>query len=310
MWIASISLGLAMALGQAGDAAEPTVAGAQALEAAGKMVEARDVFEAVLRGDAANVAAQDGEVAVSERIALDARGHGDRDGALEALLRAQRFAPESARLLLDLGIQEESMRLYHDADLTLAHAEQLAPHEPNALYAVARVKLDLGQLDAAEAKMRAYLEMKPEDASAHFGLGMIYRQALRLDEARAEFERCVALQPTQTEGYYELGNVELQAGSYAEALSNFKKTLDRNGKHGGALVDSGVAYFKQKQYGDALPYLQRAVVAEPKYQPGHYYLGLTLARLGRDAESKRELAEATRLAGEDNKQAANRLQLK
>jgi tetratricopeptide (TPR) repeat protein len=286
-----------------------TVAQGNALRAEGKFAEARDVYELVLTQDAGNAAAQQGEVAVSERLALDARSKRDRDAALIVLLRAERFSPESPQLLLDLGILEDEMRLYQDADKTLAHAEQLTPDGPNVLYAVARVKLDLGQLAVAEEKMRAYLKLRPEDASAHYGLGRIYRQGLQLDEARVEFERCIALQPTQTEGYYELGDVELQTGNFAEALANFDKTLARNGRHGGALVGSGIAYFKQKQYAQALPFLERAVAAEPTYQPGHYYLGLTLARLGNDVDSKRELAVATQLAEKDNKQSANRLRL-
>jgi tetratricopeptide (TPR) repeat protein len=280
-----------------------------ALLKAGKYSAACEAFEAVLEKDPANADAQTGEVSASERLALEARSSGKMDDALRALLQAQQFVPQSARLLYDLGILEDEMKLYRDADSTLARLEKLGPETPETLYAVARVKLDLGQLEPAEQKMRQYLELKPDDASAHFGLGRIYRQGLQLDKAEAEFERCIALQPRQTEGYYELGDTQLQANNYGDALANFSKTLERNQKHGGALVGTGVAYFKQKQYEKAIEALRKAVNVEPDYQPGHYYLGLTLARMGRQEESKRELEIAQQMAERDNKEGTTRLRL-
>jgi tetratricopeptide (TPR) repeat protein len=119
-----------------------------------------------------------------------------------------------------------------------------------------------------------------------------------------EFQRSIELQPKQTEGYYELGDTELAAGNYAEAMVAFGKTLERNPKHAGALTDEGVVCFKQKQYEKALTALQKAIDAAPEYQQSHYYRGLTLARLGRMEESKRELETASKMAERDSKMAA------
>lgn len=83
---------------------------ADSLRKEGKLSEARDAFEQVLAAEPANAAAQQGEVEVSERMALDARGAGKMDEALKDLLRAQKFAPENPRLLYDLGILEDEMR--------------------------------------------------------------------------------------------------------------------------------------------------------------------------------------------------------
>lgn len=269
--------------------------------AAGKADEARAAYETALQADAANAAAQRGEVAASERLALDARAAGKMDDALKALLRARGFVPHDPRLLYDLGILEDEMRLYRDADRSLAEAEQLNPSDPMVLYGVARVKLDLGQLGPAQEKMQAYLKLRPEDAGAHYGLGRVYQLGLQIDKAKAEFGRSIALQPVQTEAYYELGDIALGQGAFDEAIAEFGKTLERDPKHGGALAGTGQAYFKKKQYAQAEAFLERAVAAAPNYQAGHYYLGLTLARLGRAEESQRELAVATALADEESK---------
>jgi tetratricopeptide (TPR) repeat protein len=282
--------------------------GAELLQA-GNFDAARAAFEAILDADPANVQAQEGEVAASEHLALEARSKGQADEALRTLLRAQQVAPKHPRLLFDLGIQEEEMHLYQDADRTLAALDQLQPGNPQVAYAVAHVKLDLGQLAAAEEKMLVYLKAQPNDASAHYGLGRVYQLKLETEKARAEFERCVELQPVQTEAYYQLGDIALGQENPAEAITDFAKTLARDPKHGGALAGTGQAYFKQKQYQQAEAFLQQAVAAAPEYEKGHYYLGLTLARLGRKDDSERELALATKLADEANKKARSGLRL-
>jgi tetratricopeptide (TPR) repeat protein len=276
---------------------------------AGKSSEARDAFELVLNADPASKEAQDGEVAASERLALDARHEGRMNDALTYLVRAQQFVPKNAHLQFDLGILEDEMHLYQDADRALAVAEQLSPGDAQVIYAVGRVKLDLGQLPAAEEKMLAYLRIQPNDASAHYGLGRVYQLGLQFDKARTEFQRCIELQPVQTEAYYQLGDIALGQGSFDEAIGDFSKTLARDPKHGGALAGTGEAYFKQKQYAQAEEFLERAVSAAPDYQTGHYYLGLTLARLGRKDDSERELALATKLADEANRKAHMSVQL-
>jgi tetratricopeptide (TPR) repeat protein len=270
----------------------------EALLQSGNSSEARESFESILNSDPNNVEAQKGEVAATERLALDAHQTGHMDEALQSLLRAQRFAPNDPRLLYDLGILEDEMRLYRDADQTLASLQQLQPSNPQVMYAVARVKLDLGQLAPAEEKMQAYLKLQPKDASAHYGLGRVYQLGLHFDQARAEFQRSIELQPVQTEAYYQLGDIALGQGALDEAIAYFGKTLGRDPKHGGALAGTGQAYFKQKQYAQAKDFLDRAVAAAPDYQSGHYYLGLTLARLGRKEESQHELDRATKLAEE------------
>lgn len=308
MLVSAVLMVFSLAAPQASGSVQ-TLDQAAALWQAGKLSEARDAFEQVLAAEPTNTAAQEGEVEVSERMALDARGAGNMDEALKDLLRAQKVAPENPRLLYDLGILEDEMRLYTDADKTLGHLEQIVPNDPKVEYAAGHVKLDLGQLDAAEAKIKAYLGFHPDDATAHYGLGRVYRLKADFDRAAAEFQRSIELRPQQTEAYYQLGDVELQEGDYAAALANFAKTLKRNPRHGGALAGTGIAYFKQKQYEKAEEALRKAVDAAPDYQPGHYYLGLTLARLGKKEESERELALATKLADKENQESGNRLRL-
>lgn len=275
----------------------------------GNAEEARPIFEAILRADPSNAAAQEREVDASERLALGKRANGQSVDALSDLLRAEKLVPANARLEYDLGILEDEMHLYPEAEKALAAAQTLHFENPRLLYAMARVEMDAGQLGAAAENMQAYLKIQPNDPGAHYGLGRIYEIGLQFDKARPEFEESIRLQPEQTEAYYQLGDMDLKQNQVDAALSEFEKTLARDPKHGGALADAGEACFKAKKYDDALGYLQRAITAAPDYQPGHYYLGLTLARLGRREDSEKELATAAKLADADNRKGNQRYQL-
>jgi tetratricopeptide (TPR) repeat protein len=300
-----VEISLLAALAAKGQLAAETkpqdrLAEAQRMQATGSLDQARDLFEQVLQSDPKNTEGQEGMSSTTERLALNDRIADRMDDALADLLRAQKVEPDDLRVLYDLGVQEDAMGLY---------ASSLEPDEPSVLYARARVKLDLGQLDAAQQDMQAYLKARPLDASAHFGLGHIYLQGLQFDKAAEEFRQCLTIQPQQTEGYYELGQTELEQDQFQAAIEQFQKTLARDPQHGGALAGMGIAYFKLKQYQQAEEWLVKATKSAPDYQPGHYYLGLTLARLGKVDESRRELEVAAALADKDNKQTATRLRL-
>jgi len=288
---------------------QATAAEGKRLQSEGKAELARDTFEQTLLRDPTDPGAREGMSLTSERLALDQRAAGHMDDALASLLRAQRVEPDDKRILLDLGILEDEMSLYLDAASTLEHLQSLPPVDPNALYALARVNMSLGKLTEAEQEMQSYLAVHPQDASAHYGLGSIYLQGLQFDKAERELQQSIAIQPKQSEAYYQLGEAYLDQDRYVESIAEFEKVLERDPQHGGALAGVGIAYFKLKQYDKAKGWLLKSTLAAPDYQVGHYYLGLTLSRIGDAAGSQRELEIATALAAKDAKQLASRLRL-
>lgn len=80
--------------------------------------------------------------------------------------------------------------------------------------------------------------------------------------------------------------------------------LQRVPTHGGALTGLGMLAYHEKNYAEAAQSLSRAVAVSPDYQPAHYYYGLTLRRLGRQADAERELQLATELAARQQGKAA------
>jgi tetratricopeptide (TPR) repeat protein len=259
-----------------------------------------DSYEATLKTSPKNPDARKGEVQTGIAEALSARKAGQNDLALAYLLRAKYWVPDDPELLLDTGIQEDAMKLYRDADATLAEAQRLRPDDLKTLYAIARVKMDLNQMQASEDAWKKYLAQRPDDASAHFGYGLLLQMLQRTGEARAQFQKSIDLAPHQSESYYRLGEIARDAGDAAAAKQFYKQAIVYGPTHAGAWTGLGILAFKAKDYQEAEDDLEKAVQYAPDFQTARYYHGLTLAKLGRKAESEKELAVAVQLADAQN----------
>lgn len=263
--------------------------------------DAMKSFEAVLKAKPDSPDAQAGEVRAAIAAAIADRAAGNSDRALACLLRAKGYVPTSPELLIDFGIQADSMQLYKDADAALSEAHRLEPQNVKALYALAHVELDEQKMGDAEAHLRAYLKIKDDDASAHYGLGHLLYMLSRDEEAKAELERSIALQPHQTESYYELGQIALDSHDDAAAKEDYARVLASAPNHGGALTGMGVLAYRAKDYAAAETYLKQAVICAPDYVTAHRYYAMTLARLGHQEQSELESTVAQQLTEEQNK---------
>jgi tetratricopeptide (TPR) repeat protein len=122
-----------------------------------------------------------------------------------------------------------------------------------------------GDLEAAKnndtkaiEEYRAAIALKPASPNLHYSLGHLLWKNLKVPEARAEFEAELALSP----------------------------------RHAGALDDLGDTYLLDHQPNKALPYLNRALAADPSNSDIHRDLGTAFAELGdnRKAEEHFKIA--------------------
>lgn len=263
--------------------------------------DAMESFGSALQLQPDSIVAQSGEVKAAVADALQDRNAGNQDGALSRLLRARKLVPNSVELLTDFGIQADSMELYKDADEALSRAHSLSPADARTLYALAHVELDEQKLPEAEGSLRAYLNIKPDDASAHYGLGHLLHMMVKNDEAKKELETSISLHPQQVESYYELGEIALDEGQEEDAKKEFATVLQADPRHGGALTGMGVIAYRNKEYPLADGYFSKAITYAPDYVEAHQFYAMTLARLGRQQESEREMEEVRKLTDEQNR---------
>jgi tetratricopeptide (TPR) repeat protein len=258
-------------------------------------------FEEILTRKPDSAAAREGEVKAAVAVALADRQAGANDSALLTLIRARKLVPDSPELLLDFGVQAESMRIYEDADEALTKGHAIAPDDLKILYALARVEVDEQKTPQAESNLRAYLAALPDDATAHYGMGHLLHIELKDEDAKVELERSIALQPRQTSSYYELGEIALEQNDDVAAAADYQKVLGLAPNHGGALTGMGILAFRAKDYASAEKYLKSAILYASDYSRAHHYYSLVLARLGRQDESAREAEMAQTLNAQQSK---------
>jgi tetratricopeptide (TPR) repeat protein len=293
----SIPLGILaprpLALSQSGPPPDPELNSAE---------EQMSAFEKALQADRSDANARKSEVDTAVQLSLAERRENREQAALWLLLRAQYWVPDDPRLLVDLGVQEDNLKLFADADKTLTEALKIRPNDLNTLYTVARVKMDLGQMQSAEQAWLSYIKQDPSNPTAYYGYGLVLQTLGRDDEARLQFNRSIEENPNQAESYYRLGEIARRGGNKAAARSEYERALARDSRHGGALTGLAILDYEEKKYGSAESELEAAIKSEPEYRTTRYYHGLTLARLGRKKEAEAEFSRAVQLSEETKQQ--------
>lgn len=259
-------------------------------------------FEDVLKTNADNSVARKGEVDTAVKYSLAEKRENREQAALWLLLRARYWVPNDPDLLTDLGVQEDYLGLFVDADKSLADALRIRPNDLNTLYTVARVKMDLGQMQAAEQAWLSYIKQDPSNPTAYYGYGIVLQTLGRDDEARSQFMLSIKDNPNQAESYYRLGEISRRDGDKADARTQYEQALVRNSTHGGALTGLAILNYEEKKYSEAESELETAIASMPAYRTARYYHGLTLSKLGRKNEAEAELARATQLSDKNELQ--------
>jgi tetratricopeptide (TPR) repeat protein len=235
---------------------------------------------------------------------------GNLDYALNLLIEARKYAPDNADVVYEFGVIALKRSLLDDATEAFQETLKLRKDDALAVFYLGYALLDRSRFDDAREQFTRYVELRPDDPSGYGALGMVLAALGRSDEARPQFERSIALDPRQSESYYQLGVLNLEAGEYDAATHDLQQALDRKPNDSATLTALGRVEFEQKHYPEAILNLQQAVGQDDSLQEAHYYLGLTLARVGRKEESSEQLEIATRLEQERKERGRHVLRLR
>ena len=241
--------------------------------------------------------------------AKTASASGDWDGALRFLLEARKYAPENADVLYEFGIVAEKLSLADDEIAAFQQTLKLRKNDALAMFYLGFALMSRARYDDAHLQFAQYVELRPDDPSGYGALGITLAAMERPEDARAQFERSIALLPTQSESYYRLGLLDLDAGDYDRAALDLHKALENKPTDAPALTALGKVEFEQKHYPEAISVLQQAVGQDDSLQEAHYYLGLTLARMGHKQKSSEQMEIAARLDQEQKERSRHLLRL-
>jgi len=150
----------------------------------------------------------------------------------------------------------------------------------------------LGVRSSDGSSLPAELRPLAREAEAESGRGHF---------ARAEkiYLQVLAKAPNDVDTLSNLGVALLRGGKGTLAEGPLNRALALAPKHSFARCALGVAHYEEANYFDAINDLTKALAINPNSFMAHYYLGITLGRMGYRAAAGKELQTSKELEPED-----------
>ncbi|HJO05427.1 MAG TPA: tetratricopeptide repeat protein [Acidobacteriota bacterium] len=102
----------------------------------------------------------------------------------------------------------------------------LSPEHPTALFMLASMSSNAGDLDAALDYFERVIVQDPENASLYYNIGEIYFQQSRASEAISFYSRAIEVDPGFSAAYKQLGFAHVNSGQMDEAIVAFGRYLE------------------------------------------------------------------------------------
>jgi len=236
---------------------------ALALHQAGKLGEAEAFYHDVLSADETNPDAL-------HFLGLISQQRGDRDQAVDLILRALQTAPERPMFHFNLGVIYGETGQLAKAAASYQSASQLQPDWTEVFVSLGTVLGQLKDYVSAEAALRQALALEPNNGAALIGLSAAL-EGQGLSSAAEEFGRqAVSLSLKSPEAWLNLGNALNSqgklAGKLAQAEEAFRHALVIDPNYVTAHFNLGNVLNDQWRKAAARACFQNAIDRDPSYQ--------------------------------------------
>jgi tetratricopeptide (TPR) repeat protein len=145
---------------------------------------------------------------------LDAQQYAESVRAFEHVAKLR---PDYADAFTNIAIANFQWERYDASRVSLNKALSISPNNSRALYYLALVERNQGQVDNAIADLREVIIKFPRSRDAHRELGFSLYQQHKYDEARAEYETLQAIDPDDLAAHYILSIVYRRLGMKEKA---------------------------------------------------------------------------------------------
>ncbi len=303
------------------------------LHQAGRLDEARQIYEAVLGADPAHFQAlhllgvfciqsgdlargaeligraltvQPNDAAALGNLATALNGLGRHEQALGCSDRAIALQPLDASAHGNRGAALHALGRSAEALPSYDRAAALRPDQAKAHFNRGVVLYALGRLDEAVAAHRRATALQPAFAEAHRNAGRALRDLGRRDEALAACDAALALRPEDAELHTARANVLCDLERPAEALEAYDRAIALKPDHADAWSNRMVALRDLRRPEEALESCQRAITLEPGNARTHGKLGAALYEFQRLDEALASFDRAIALDPDDGQAHLNR----
>lgn len=155
------------------------------------------------------------------------RALGRLDEAVASFRRAIELAPRAPQPLCQLGATLQMQGRWAEALTVFGQVLEFAPDHAQALDGAGLSSLELGDLEGAEAQLRAAIgasaDQPPLRANALNNLGKVLWEQERLEDALRCYEQAADLTPRSLPALANLGHTALKMGLLSEARAGFDR---------------------------------------------------------------------------------------
>ena len=247
---------------------------AMAFHQAGRLVEAEQLYKAVLNGKRDHPAAL-------HMLGLIEFQRGRSETAIRLIDEALAIRPDYAEALTDRGNILCALDRLQEALACYDQALATRPNHANALY---NRGYALQRLDRQEEALGSYdraLAINPQAAEVYNNRGNALFALHRFQEALESYDRAIAINPRYTEAMNNRGTVLYELGRRQEALESYDGALTIKPDYTEALINRGNALSAIERPHEALASYDRALAIKPDDIDAFYHRGNLLYDMGR-----------------------------
>jgi tetratricopeptide (TPR) repeat protein len=189
--------------------------------------------------------------------------HHAAEPAIEVFTKGNRLFPNSARMLVGLGVTWYSRGSYQQAARELCRASDMSPDDETAYLFLGKMQnAEINRSEETANRLARFVRLQPENPQAN------YYYAMSLWKKRT-------------------GAEDVENSAQVESFLNKAVQLDPNLAL--AYLQLGIVYSEGKDLPKAILAYQRAIQADPRLAEGHYRLAQAYKRTGENSKSQSEL---------------------
>jgi tetratricopeptide (TPR) repeat protein len=218
--------------------------------------------------------------------ALDLAKHGDRQGAMNLVLRLLEQRPDFAPAIKLKGMLLEEAGHTSEAAAAYQAALKLAPNDGDLLLKVGIYKLASGQKDEAIKLLQHCIRILPGDGDAQYYLAQAYHLNGQDDLALRAIRQSLKAEPDNESVWQKYGELLCGTGDCAAGLKWLLKAQSSEATLPRIDYDVAAADYKLMDLAGAAQYAARAVRSQPNDVTAWQLLAIADVKLARWQEAK------------------------
>ena len=239
---------------------EPHVELGDALLKAGRLQEAGEHYEEVIRLKPHMAGAHFMRGFVSDES-------GKNEEAMRYYEKALSLDPDLANAHHRLGDLLARQGQFDVAAVHFTEWVRLEPNLPQPRHKLALVLSQLGQPAAAIEQLREIVRLKPNRFESHYNLGTLLFTQDRIDEAFGEWSRAAQLSPNHAEVHHKMAVALFQLGRKDEALTKCAEAIRLDPQHVIAHRNLGRFLADLNRLDEAAAQFETAIKLDPSHEP-------------------------------------------